>query len=342
MKNYRYLTGILALLTVLVWINAGRADFVKKGQVGFRFLENPVSAEAIGRGGLGLITFRNSNTVFWNPAGLGWIEGKYDFNANYTKGIADINYSSFVGAVNFGKIGVIAIDLLSMDYGEFQGTRRADNDQGFEDTDTFSPTAYSVGLTYSQKVSNRFSYGVRVKYVAQDLTSAWVGLYGTDVTDTNLVIKQRSYSATEPSVDVGTTYDFLKNGIRFGAVIQNFSREVRYEREKFPLPFSVSFSIGIKPLSFFMPDESVHALMLGFETNHPRDYREKIRVGAEYTFQNLLILRTGYMANYDERGWTFGMGVRQVFSGIKYRIDYAYQDFGIFNGIHTFTIGLTR
>ena len=107
------------------FFNSGK--LVKKGQVGFRFLENPVSAEAICRGGLGLTLFQNSNTVFWNPSGLGWITTKLDFNANYTNGIADINYNSFVGAVNFGRFGVVGVDFLSVDYGEFIGTRVAYN-----------------------------------------------------------------------------------------------------------------------------------------------------------------------------------------------------------------------
>ncbi len=61
-----------------------------------------------------------------------------------------------------------------MDYGDFYGTRRANNDQGFEETGVFSPASYAVGLAYSRKVSDRFSFGVHVKYAGQDLGSAWI------------------------------------------------------------------------------------------------------------------------------------------------------------------------
>jgi len=340
MKLKKFSTLVVCLLIFSIF-NPTNAEITKKGQTGFRFLENPISAEAIGRGGLGLVNFTNSNTVFWNPSGLSLMEGKFDFNSNYTKGIADINYSSFVGAINFGKFGALALDFMKMDYGDFYGTRRANNAQGFEDTGVFSPNAYAIGLTFSQKVSDRFSYGIRSKYAVQDLGSAWIGLKGTDVTDTNLVIAKKGYSHGEPAIDIGATYDFLFSGIRFGAVMRNFSREIKYERKKFPLPFSVNFSLSLEPLSFSELDRNIHSLIVGFETCHPRDFKEKVKFGAEYTYQNNLKIRSGYMFNYDERGLTFGAGIRQTYADVKLRFDYAYQDFGIFNSVHTISFGVT-
>jgi hypothetical protein len=324
------------ILILIIAVNLIKADVVKKGQVGFRFLENPVSAEAIGRGGLGLTLFRNSNAVFWNPSGLGWVENKMDFSANYTRGIADINYSAFVGAFKLGKLGFLAIDLLNMDYGEFYGTRRANNEQGFIDTEIFSPQAYSIGLSFSQKVSANFSYGVRAKYAYQDLGSAWVGKV---VNEGEIDTTKIRYSLGEPALDVGATYDFLDYGIRFGAVMQNFSREIKYERDQFPLPFFVGFSVTVDLLKVFIPDSGTNSLLLGFETCHPRDFKEKVKFGAEYSYYNILILRSGYVLNYDERGFTAGLGVRLERDRFGIRFDYAYQDFGIFGGVNTFSIG---
>ena len=338
----RHLVVLTYLILILINIKPAESKFIKRGQVGFRFLENPVSAEAIGRGGLGIVTIQNANAVFWNPSGIGWIDGRFDFCANYTRSIADINYSSLAGAVNLGNYGIIALDYLGMDYGDFTGTRRANNAQGFEYTGTFSPNAYSFGLTYSQKVSDRFSYGVRGKYAVQNLGSVWVGLEGSDVDDTSLVMGKKSYSLSEPAIDIGATYDFLSHGLRFGAVMQNFSRELRYEREKFPMPFSVSFSLSAKPLLFVTSDKIANDLTIGFETCHPRDFKEKIKFGAEYFYDNILIVRTGYMGNYDERGLTLGLGVRKSYLNMNLRIDYSFQDFGVFNSVHTFSFGVSQ
>lgn len=342
MNLNKFVLLLLVILIITTTIAIYGQSIVKKGQVGFRFLENPVSAEAIGRGGLGLVTIKNANTVFWNPAGLGWIDGKYDVVLNYTKGIAEINHSAFAGAFQVGRIGVIALDALIMDYGDFYGTRRANNDQGFVDTGTFSPLAFSIGLSFSQRVSDRFSYGVRIKYSKQDLGSAWIATAGNDVDDPDLQIEDKAYALGEPSIDIGAIYDFLYNSIRFGAAIQNFSREIKYEDQKFPLPFAVSFSLVLDPIAFFKQYENGESpFLFGFETRHPRDFKEKYKFGAEYHYLKMFALRTGYMGNYDERGLTFGLGFYKDYFNGKLRFDYAYEDFGIFSAAHTFSFGVT-
>ncbi|MBN2280221.1 MAG: PorV/PorQ family protein [Candidatus Marinimicrobia bacterium] len=339
--KYRNL-AVLSLITFLTIQLSGEIE--KKAQTGFRFLENPVSAEAIGRGGLGLVSFRNANTTFWNPAGLGWLENRLDFNANYTKGIADINHSSFALAMKLGNFGMLGLDLINMDYGEFIGTRRADNEEGFIKTGNFSPSALALGVSFAQRVSDRFSYGVKVKYAYQDLGSAWVARAGTSLDDSTLVIDKEKYNMGEPAIDIGATYDFLNHGIRFGATMTNISREIKYEREsaKFPLPFAVSFSLGLAPLTFTDISSEMHDLFIGFESVHPRDFKEKLKFGAEYTYLKMFLVRTGYMLNYDERGLTFGLGVKKKMQGMDLRMDYAYQDFGIFNGVHTVSLGFSK
>ncbi|MDZ7337216.1 MAG: PorV/PorQ family protein [candidate division KSB1 bacterium] len=332
---------LLAIMLMMAALPA-QSQIIKKGQVGFRFLENPISAEAVGRGALGVATARTANAAFWNPAGLAWIDGRWDVALNYTKGIADINHTSAAAAVALPRVGTICVNAIMMDYGEFYGTRRADNEHGFIDTGVFSPSAWCLGIAFAQRVSDRFSYGVHLKYAYQDLGDAWVATAGSDVNDPNLVIAQKSYAHGEPAVDVGAVYDFAYHGIRFGAVIQNVSREIRYERDKFPLPFAVSFALSVNPLSFLLVDLQEHDLQIGFESRHPRDFKEKLKVGAEYTLHETLTVRLGYMGNYDERGLTAGIGLRQSWGGSTMRIDYAFQDFGLFNSVHLFTFGISH
>jgi hypothetical protein len=228
-----------------------------------------------------------------------------------------------------------------MDYGDFYGTRRADNEQGFVDTGVFSPNAWALALAFSQKISDRFSYGIHLKYARQDLGGAWIAAVGSDVNDPTLAITQKSYAQSKPALDIGAVYDFLYHGIRFGAVVQNVSREVRYEKEKFPLPFAVSFGLTVDPWSFFRPEDKTNSLVLGFESRHPRDFKEKLKFGAEFKSHGLITLRTGYMDNYDERGLTAGLGLRQNMGNTAFRLDYAFQDFGVFGGVHIFSFGVT-
>jgi hypothetical protein len=328
------------MLTLCFFIQETNAQIVKKAQVGFRFLENPVSAEVVGRGMVGVVTTTSSNGIFWNPSLLGWIPSNVDLSINHTQGIADINYSAAAATVRIGSIGVVGLSLLTMDYGTFYGTHRAANEQGYVETGTFSPTAYAIGLAFSQKISDRFSYGVHVKYARQDLGDAWVAATGSNLTDPNLSISARRYAQHGLALDVGAYYDFLYNGIRFGASLQNISREIRYENEPFPMPCAVSFGATIEPLRFFTDDQN-DVFILSFESRHPRDFNEKLKLGGEYRFLNTFVARVGYATNYDERGLMAGVGVRYQIAGLPVRADYAYQAFGIFGAVHHISLGVS-
>jgi hypothetical protein len=330
------------LLIILVIASVGGLIYpqaTKKAQVGFRFLENPVSAEVMGKGGVGVTTTLNSNGIFWNPALISWMKSNVDVSLNHTKGIADINYNAIAAAVNAWDFGVIGLSFMTMDYGDFYGTRRADNEQGYIETGVFSPSAFTIGLAFSQKITDRFSYGVHIKYIYQNLGDAWVSSLDS-------VLSQKKYESSKINslplaADIGAYYDFLYNGIRFAAVIQNISREFRYERSDFPLPFAISFGVTVEPLNFFYDENKEHNLLLAFESRHPRDFGEKTKFGAEYRYMDMFTVRIGYQNNYDERDLTYGAGFKYTLSNVPLRVDYAYEPFGVFGAKHYLSLGVS-
>ena len=321
----------ILILCTLVLISAPRADaqVQKQGQAGFRFLENPVGAEVVGRGGLGVTMLRNSTSLFWNPAGVAWITDDLDLAMHYTAGIADINQASGAAGYNLGRFGVVAASFTWMDYGVFYQTRRSGDEGGFEDTGTFSPNAFAVGIGYGRAMSDRFSFGVHVKLAHQDLGAGWIQT-GDDAPH------EQSYSLTVPVLDVGALYDFKAYGLTFGASMQNISQEVRYYHEQFPLPFAVRFSMTVNPLLVAGYDPGpMHSVTLGAESWRGRDFGDRFQFGGEYGFMDVFFARAGYMTGYSERGLTLGAGVRQF----DLRFDYAYQAFGIFGGVHMLSLG---
>ncbi|MGC8595697.1 MAG: PorV/PorQ family protein [Candidatus Kryptoniota bacterium] len=330
------------IFTILFFLTGVVHSQTEQAQVGFRFLENPVSAEAMGKGGSGVATITNSNAIFWNPAGTGWIEKSIDLNISYTRGIASINYFAPALGVKLGTFGVLVLDGIFMDYGQFYGTRRADNADGYIETGTFSPQAFALGVGFSQKVSDHFSYGVHIKYAYQNLGSAWISTAGTGISDPNLQITSIKYSHGEPAFDVGAYYDFLFHGIKFGASLQNVSRQITYEQQSFLMPFAVNFGLTVEPISFLTEDNAKsRALVISVESTHPRDFRESLHFGAEYTFANMLSLRSGYMLGLDERGFTAGIGLKEGLAGSELHVDYAFEPFGVFGAVHYMSVGLT-
>lgn len=347
MKTQKILTELLMkkftlLFIMLIGLSAVSFGQVnKKAQVGFRFLENPVSAEVVGRGMVGIVNTYNSEGIFWNPALLGFMDNSADIAFNHTRGIADINYNAVSAAYKVGDFGIVGASLLSMDYGTFYQTRRAANEVGYIETGEFSPVGLGVGISFSQRITNNFSYGVNLKYVYQDLGEAWISTSGNDLNDSALVIEAKDYTQGTIAADVGALYDFDYMGIKFGAVIHNISKELRFEQQNFPLPFSVSFGATVEPLLFLYDRSDVHQFVLSFESKHPRDFGEKLKVGGEYSFARMLFLRAGYSTGYDERGWSVGAGVNYTYQNIPLRISYALQPYGLFGNVHFLSIGIS-
>lgn len=334
LKKFVYLILIMAIITAVI-----PAQITKKAQVGFRFLENPVSAEVIGKGGVGVVNQHTANSIFWNPALLGKIDGTVDIGLNHTKSIADINYNAAALAVNWNGVGVFGVSLIAMDYGDFYGTVRAPNEMGYQETGTFSPSAFAVGLGFSQAVTDRFSYGVHLKYAHQNLGEAYISK-GESFEDSTFSLSTVEYKKGVVAADVGAYYDFFYKGIKFGATLQNISPELKYEIQQFPLPFTVSFGATIEPLLFFVTEQSLHKFIFSIESRHPRDFGGKVKFGGEYLFKNIFTARVGYQNNYDERNWTVGVGIKQNFVGYKVRLDYALEPFGLFGDRHFISIGL--
>lgn len=328
---------LLAILTPYTM----QAQIVKRAQTSFRFLENPVSAEVMGRGGVGILTTENANGLFWNPALIAWQGSTLDVSLNHAESIADITYNAVGLTYTLGSFGVVGASIMAMNYGTFYETREAANENDYIETGTFSPSAMVFGLAFSQKMSDKFSYGVHVKYARQDLGSPWVSTAGLNLTDKNLSLEQKDYAMGIFLFDVGAIYDFKYNGIRFAAAVQNTSEEIRYEVESFPAPFAVSFGLTVAPTDFFMERSKDHSFILEFESRHPRDFKERIKIGGEYTYQNLFTARAGYQTNADERGFTFGGGLKHEVAGYPVRLDYAYEPFGIFGGRHFISLGFS-
>lgn len=140
--------------------------------------------------------------------------------------------------------------------------------------------------------------------------------------------------------DFGTIYYPGFRSFRFGMSVRNFSPQLKYQEETFELPltFRIGAAMDVLDLVGGIPNNS---LLISVDALHPRSYTERIHVGGEYWFRDLLALRGGYKFNYDEEGLSLGFGLKYPIAGINLRVDYAYTDFGVFTNVNRITIGST-
>jgi len=333
MKNVIKVLTIVFISIVLVI--PAQATLKKVAQAGLQFLKIDMSARSAGMGSAFTMMGNDVNSMFHNPSGIAYFDSKYDFFLTNTTWIADISYLGGGLLINFGDVGTFGLNFMTADYGEINGTRISATDAGFEETGNIGGDvgAYMVGLVYAKKLSEKFAMGGQLKYVVQTLGKSQLTLGG------DLIDNEVSGLAFE----FGTTfYPGLAESFRFGITIKNFSQEFIYQQERFELP--LTFLIGFAVDAFDIIgnlDQETHSLMIAMDAVHPRDYTERIHLGAEYWFMDMIALRSGYKFNYDEEGFSVGAGAKLNVGGLNIKLDYAFTDFGVFDNVNRISFGVS-
>ena len=307
------------------------------------FLKIDVDARNAAMGGTYIGSLGSANHTFGNPAALAEVEG-FDVSASLVDWIADIQLYGIGAAYTLGNIGTFGFNLVVMDYGDLQRTRPwqagddpALRDQGYIDQGTFSVNEFAVGISYARKISTQFAIGGNLRFAQQDLGSveiinAFTG--GTQTIDNSL---------DNIIFDFGTVYYPGFRDLRFGISFRNFSNQSDYFDQRFELPLTLDFGMAMDLLQLPESAEaSTSSLTFAFDWVHPRDFDERVHLGLEYGFSEILYLRSGYKFNYDEEGFTAGLGVKFVADGgYGVRADYAYSAFGdFFEDVNRFTVSI--
>jgi len=250
--------------------------------------------------------------------------------------IADIGYSQASiafrpsASANFGVVGV---SLVAVDYGEFNHTIRANNDDGFVENGTYSPTAMSVGLGYARSFGDRFSAGANVKVVIQDIGT---GFATSQNFESGVIETTEDYNVQAVAFDFGIVYATGFESLVIGMSARNFAGEQTYVRERFELPltFQIGMSMNLVDLTYINPD--MHSIQLHVDAQRPRDFAEHVRFGMEYTFMDLVSLRGGFeqLGVSNQQGFSAGAGLRYAFGTVQFGADYAYSDFGDFGPVN--------
>jgi hypothetical protein len=343
MNTRRYSTILLcSLFLFLAWAPPALAqtsrdenppgmdlERLRRAQTSFRFLSTSVSARAAGMAGAVTALENGVMSQFYNPATMSTMQGTAGAAFGQIDFIADIKYN-FAGLAYIpagGTYGVFGLTLMAVDYGEFIGTRVADNDAGFVDTESFSPSALAVGLGYARTVSDRFAVGANVKYARQRLGPSVVSDVGTE-------------SQGAIAIDFGVRYLTGFRSLSFAAVAKNFAREVTYAEESFELPLALNIGLAMDVIDLTNVNPDMHSFVVSVDAERPRDFYEHLRIGGEYTFMNVFSVRGGYLFPSDELGLSAGAGLNLGVGGLAFGADYAYTDFGRLGTVNRIMISI--
>ena len=319
----------IALLILVLSVNAYAQD--KVAQTGCGFLDVAAGARACGMGGAFTVFGQDATALFYNPSGIGEIEGNFDLAAGGTQWIADINYLYLSGAFNAGVWGTFGFSVITPDYGEIFGTRVDSTvSAGFVNTGLVDVSAFCAGVAYAREFTDKFTVGGQVKYVAQHLGSNMFQGEEAGVIDT---VDNEIFTM---SYDFGLLFYPGFGSFAFGMSVRNFSPRVTYERIGFELPLTFTLGAGMDVLDFFgeHPD---HSLNVGADMLHPRDWEEQYNIGAEFGYKNMIFIRVGYKFNYYAEGLNAGVGINMA--GVK--LDYSYSKHELYDMINRASVGFS-
>ncbi len=252
------------------------------------FIAVPNDARGVGMGMVGVATFADINSMFWNPAKYAFItedqqEKLVDypkdlgFSAIYRKsyliGLEKSNFFQFNSYKTIGK-QTIAASFRLFNLGEIYLT----DNTGYIILETH-PREYAMDFAYARKFSKYFSGGMALRYIHSNLTGGQE-IEGTETTP------GKSFAA-----DISALYrrgfkinSLDKNLLSFGLNISNIGSKISYSEEDLMKDF---IPTNLRLGSSFFIEEGIHSLTFTIDLNKllvptPPIYSDSVDASGNY------------------------------------------------------------
>lgn len=205
---------------------------------------------------------------------------------------------------------------------------------------TFESNDFSFGVAFARALTDRFSFGVKMKYVREQI----------------------SYSVAQGfALDLGSQYKTGYRGMKIGMSISNFGSKMKMdgsdlrkridpfpneggnpddvwaklETEKYSMPMTIRMGVSMNII-----DSGSNRLTMNFDFRDERAFKELYLIGGEYAMMNeMFFLRGGLSDKYDDE-WRFalGAGINYKFGGTGFVFDYSYSDLGVLEKANRYSV----
>jgi len=314
------------------------------------FLRISPDARAGGMGDLGVATSTDANSAFYNNAKTPFAKHDVGIGLTYTPWLKDLGLGDvyLLGAAGFYKLNpnqALTASIRYFSLGNIQFTDGSGSSLG-----QGQPREWGADFGYSQKLSDRFSLGLALRYIHSNL-AAGAPSSGT------------TYKAgTAVAGDVSLFYTLAKEngqGWTFGATVTNLGTKIGYTNDATQKDYiPANLSIGAAYTAVFDEQSKVtfgldlHKLLVpaapaatGDQTTDSTNlvnYRGKtvvsswfssfsgpsqfslinISAGAEYSYMDQFFFRAGYYyesaSQGDRKFFTLGVGLKYNVIGLNF------------------------
>lgn len=304
------------------------------GQAGLNFLQIGVEPRGAALGGAVSALSEGAAALYWNPAGI-MSSKNIDLYLANTNWFLDTRLVYGGITKKLGNAGVIGLSMTSL----YMDPMEITTEYASEGTGQYYDAGdLALGLSFARALTDRFSFGITVKYVHEYI---W------------------HQDASQLAFDVGSVYRTDFYNLRLGMVVRNFAGKLRFSGEDldrriaeeearnqpqnprierltpdFRMPQVFQMGIAFDPLV-----SEIGRLTLLADVDVPSDNEQRLIVGAEYGFKQLAYLRAAYRLNYDAGDFSFGGGLNLNAGGVDAILDYSYSGHGDLGTVHRFGFG---
>jgi hypothetical protein len=185
------------------------------------FLTITPDARVAAMGDAGAAISPDANAAFWNAGKLAFAEANYGFSLNYTpwlnKIVDDMSISYLSGYYKLTEDQAIGLNLRYFDLGDidlfdiFGGS-----------TGSVRPREWSIGGTYSRKLSEELGIGISLRFIHSNLTQNIASLGNDNKPGTSLAGDIGVYYSKD--IEVGAT----TSNLSFAGSISNIGGKISY------------------------------------------------------------------------------------------------------------------
>ena len=286
-----------------------------------QFLKIGVGGRSSAMGESFIAVANDASALYWNPAGLVQFD-QHQVIFSHNQWVSDISHDFFGAVYHLDDENSIGASLTSLSMKDMPVRTEF---APFGTGEYFGFSDVAIAVTYSRKMTDKFSFGGTIRYIEETLDK----------------LKMRGVM-----IDLGTFYWTGLGSSRFAVSVTNFGNNLapdgevvligkkkKSEWQSFAPP--TMFRIGFA----FEPYESdEHSVTTSIQLNHPNDNSENVATGFEYNWNKMRYLRGGYKFNLDEQNFSFGVGINIPTNLAMFNLDYAYSNFVKLGSAHRFSI----
>ena len=304
------------------------------------FLDIGIGARSLSMGGAFVAIADDPTALYWNPAGIVSIESPMA-HFYHSPWIADVQFNHSAVVVPLDRSSSFGFFITSVTMDEMQ-VRTVKSPQGTGEY--FSVSNVALAGSYARRLTDRFSFGVNMKFIQEKI---W------------------HMNAGGLAVDLGSLFITKNSGLRIGMSVSNFGgkismdgydTEVDYDVDETMYGNNDKIDASLNSMDWPLPlvfragvskdvvQSDIHKLTLAADAIHPNNNVEYINLGFEYILRNMISIRGGqafYGMDKSKQGLTFGVGLNyQIPRGPIINFDYVYRDIGVFDNIPGYSLNI--